>query len=881
MARTRDDLGDTRLVAGVPPPRSPNWRRVMDHPPVAISLEDRARPRPRAPKPDMRLNLIGTLAATSLALLAYFAALLGNFSPPPTFAGVLFAIAPCCAIPATVLLSVRARAEQDEALRAVTAGLAVACVGMVLQLMAFRPIDSGGGVFGTSGAGAVLIYLFWHLALPAGVLAATIGRPRTGRRRIGVAVGIALALLLATVVPDSWDLIHANGSYSALLLVGLVFCIVFTGLVIIRWVRRNGFRPSATRGWITIAMVMSVYDLALSALGHRRFSDIWWASLGIRGATYAVLLGGLIVNTATQLQRLERYASTEIARAEGEVNSWAEVTERLLAATSALSAAVTAGDVAVLLTAAGAGAIEVEDAAIYLVERDGPGRLRMIGALRDAGLVQWAEAQAGTPYTDVLLTRIPLFLETAAQIAEEYPSGVGQRPGDAPGRPVQSLVALPLVAGDTAIGSLVLVGSRPREFRRLDRELLSALVRVGAQALQRALLYEQQSSLATTLQEALLPQSLPARDDVDLIGRYLPATAGVDVGGDWYDVLELGGSDLLLVVGDVMGKGVPAATLMGQLRSAVRTLAAVDPDPGAILTGLDQLAVGFELDDIVTLVIVALDADAGTAVIANAGHLPPLVFSPGRSGAPATGPNDTSPPIGVPVNGPRASHLLQLEPGSALLLLTDGLVEERANDLDLRMASLAERATELLADPAADLEQVADALVQPRVHRDDDVTVLLARLRSASDGAGGVVHPGASVSDITSLLEVRLPVDPTAVATARGLVREAVLASGVMVGPELLDAILLVTSELVTNGLAHGEPPVTLRVEHRGGRIRLTVSDAGSNIPRPRIAGPEATGGRGLFLVSALATAWKIEPSGGAGEGRRTAGTAVWAEFAL
>ena len=102
----------------------------------------------------------------------------------------------------------------------------------------------------------------------------------------------------------------------------------------------------------------------------------------------------------------------------------------------------------------------------------------------------------------------------------------------------------------------------------------------------RALLYEEQSSLSNTLQSALLPQSLPRRTDVDLVGRYLPATKGVDVGGDWYDVLELGGSELLLVVGDVMGKGVPAATLMGQMRSAVRTLAAVDPDPAAILPGL-------------------------------------------------------------------------------------------------------------------------------------------------------------------------------------------------------------------------------------------------------------------------------------------------------
>ena len=231
----------------------------------------------------------------------------------------------------------------------------------------------------------------------------------------------------------------------------------------------------------------------------------------------------------------------------------------------------------------------------------------------------------------------------------------------------------------------MLTGTRPREFRRLERELLGALVRVGAQALHRALLYEEQSSLATTLQSALLPQSLPRRDDVDLVGRYLPATKGVDVGGDWYDVLELGGSKLLLVVGDVMGKGVPAATLMGQMRSAVRTLAAVDPDPAAILSGLDQLAMGFALDDIVTLVIVSLDVDTGAAVIANAGHLSPLVFAPGAAGR-AGHPGD--PHVAADRGaGQRSAGQLpaaRWPPGSGLLLLTDGLVEERDNDLDAR-----------------------------------------------------------------------------------------------------------------------------------------------------------------------------------------------------
>ncbi len=509
-----------------------------------------------------------------------------------------------------------------------------------------------------------------------------------------------MMVVFATVFPASWELVKADGGYSATYVVGLLLVIVFTTSVVIRWIRRNGLRPTATRGWITIAMVLSVYDLVLNVLGHQRYSSIWWASLGIRAATFAVLLGGLLVHTAIQLQRLERYATTELDRAEGEANSWAEVTERLLAATSALSAAVTADDVAVLLTAAGASAIEVDDASIYLLEPEGPQRFRLIGGLRDGGLGPPAEDGVGHPHADVLTTGSPIFLENAAQLARAYPGGIGQPPD----RRIQCLAALPLVAGETPIGALVLTGTRPRQFRRLDQELLGALVRVGAQALHRALLYEQQSSLSTHASVSAAPAE-PAAPGGRRPRRSLPAGDG----RAWTSAAtgttcsSSAAPTSLLVVGDVMGKGVPAATLMGQMRSAVRTLAAVDPDPAAILSGLDQLATGFPPDDIVTLVIVSLDVDTGVAVIANAGHLSPLVFAPGTPGELATPEVRTSPPIGVPVSGPRASAQLRLTPGSGLLLLTDGLVEERDNDLDATLAVLTRRTAELLGRPRSRL----------------------------------------------------------------------------------------------------------------------------------------------------------------------------------
>ena len=183
----------------------------------------------------------------------------------------------------------------------------------------------------------------------------------------------------------------------------------------------------------------------------------------------------------------------------------------------------------------------------------------MLGGIGDKRHRIWAAEIAGTLYTDVMSMPDPVFLETPRQIDSFYPAGTGS--GAA--LPVAAAAALPLLVGDKSLGSLVLTSRRGRHFRRLERELLAALARVGAQAMERALLYEQQSSLATTLQGALLPQSLPYRTDVDLAAVYLSATAtaNVEVGGDWYDVLEIGGSSLLLVVGDVMGKGVPPVLL--------------------------------------------------------------------------------------------------------------------------------------------------------------------------------------------------------------------------------------------------------------------------------------------------------------------------------
>jgi anti-sigma regulatory factor (Ser/Thr protein kinase) len=261
--------------------------------------------------------------------------------------------------------------------------------------------------------------------------------------------------------------------------------------------------------------------------------------------------------------------------------------------------------------------------------------------------------------------------------------------------------------------------------------------------------------------------------------------------------------------------------------------------------------------------------------VANAGHLPPLLFVPGAEARPIS--EGTSPPIGVPVTGPRATAAFAVAAGASVLLLTDGLVEERGTDLGTRLTLVTERGQMMLATPDTSLSSVADALVHTREHREDDVTVLLARRPHEA------VLPDDSARQPVSLLRVELDSDLSAVGAARRMVRDSVRTLATQldepVDPETVDALLLVTSELVTNGLRHGEPPVLLHLDRRGERLRLTVTDQGVRIPRPRVAEPDSTGGRGLFLVSALSDAWKIEPHGG--ERNNAPGTAVWAEFSL
>jgi serine phosphatase RsbU (regulator of sigma subunit) len=208
--------------------------------------------------------------------------------------------------------------------------------------------------------------------------------------------------------------------------------------------------------------------------------------------------------------------------------------------------------------------------------------------------------------------------------------------------------------------------------------------------------------------------------------RYVAGESGLRVGGDWYDCVEVGDHLVALVVGDVMGKGLHAAALMGQLRTTLRTLTVIDPSPSAVLTAMDRVTQDLDPDEIATIVYVLLDLSTGAARIARAGHLPPLLTGPdGQTRAVYGG---GSPPLGAPT-GERGEVELQIPVGSVLVLYSDGMVEDRETGLGPGLSTLIESAGRLTAQPFRSLEPMADALLdganQPQ--REDDVTLLLAR----------------------------------------------------------------------------------------------------------------------------------------------------------
>lgn len=411
------------------------------------------------------------------------------------------------------------------------------------------------------------------------------------------------------------------------------------------------------------------------------------------------------------------------------------------------------------------------------------------------------------------------------------------------------LAVLPLPAGGRMAGACLVGWDQPHEFTPDERALLTASAGLAGQALLRAHAFDAEHELVGMLQRTLLPRRLPRLPGAVAVARYLPTTAGLEVGGDWYDVIPLADNHVAFVIGDVQGHNAGAATLMGQMRTALRAYAAEGHTPDVVVAHANRLLLDMETDLFATCCYVDVDMEQGTAWCVRAGHLPPVLRHP--DGTTEIVEAEGGPPLGVLTQAEFPITPLRLQPGTVLALTTDGLVESAETDID---AGLDRLTSELAAADPGHLGLVADALLTG-AHRGDDVALLLMR------------YDGMAVRPLRETWTVwRVP---EAVRHARRFTRRTLRTWGVP--SDTMDTALLVVSELVTNALVHTDGQVRLDLSLVNHRLRLAVADTSPRSPvKNTNVGWEATGGRGILLVEAVSEAWGTVPVSG--------GKQVWAD---
>ncbi|MEV3987749.1 SpoIIE family protein phosphatase [Streptomyces sp. NPDC049837] len=461
------------------------------------------------------------------------------------------------------------------------------------------------------------------------------------------------------------------------------------------------------------------------------------------------------------------------------------------------------------------------------------------------------------PMSEVVRTLAPRFIESPEDFATSYPilwphiSGLG----------ITSAAYLPLIAQARPIGALGLLYSDKNGFTPEDRNVLVALGSSIAQSIQRAMLFEQEHDLAEGLQQAMLPRRIPQVPGAQIAVRYRSARLGRDIGGDWYDIIPLPGGRVGAVIGDVQGHDTHAAAVMGQLRIVLRAYAAEGHTPATVMARASSFLHELDTDRFATCTYLEADLATGVVQVVRAGHVDPLLRD--TDGDCRRVPVQGGMPLGLSAEFGALDYpvaILELDPGQALLLYTDGLVEQPGADLDEGMQWL----TALVRGGPDDLQDLADHLcdvVDERGGEDDVAILLLRREGGFTPQAGGRLQQHVAQSD------------PEALSSARHMIRAAVRAWG---AGERADDIELVADELITNALLHtdGGAIVTLRMlAGHERRLRVEVEDRSSALPRRRDAGLSGVSGRGLLLVDLLTDVWGVDSRG--------SGKCVWCEFTV
>ena len=583
------------------------------------------------------------------------------------------------------------------------------------------------------------------------------------------------------------------------------------------WEHRFPEGLGADKPWArsVLAIPLSVRDERLGAIG------LMFRTEGRLGRDERRLAKSFAEQAALAFERARLFEDERAAR---------ETTERLHEFASALSAVASADEVLSILIEDGRRLVGA-GAAWAAVLDVGTQELRAAAQRGYEGVMAGFEhlpLDSPMPASDAAREGREIWFDSLERFDRAYPEF--QRPSAERGG---GFGCLPMFdASRTVIGVACFQLDHRGAISSRQRSSMRAIVALCAQSLERAQLYERERTVAATLQKSLLPGSLPEERRVRVATRYRPGTQDLDIGGDWYDVIHVEGDRIGVAVGDVVGHGLEAASAMGQLRSALRSLALMGDGPAAVIHGLDRFARTTGPATVATLAYAELDLRTDTLRYACAGHPPPFVVIGRRVDQLMEG--RTTPLAALPEAPSAEEGVHAFPPGSTLLLYSDGLIERRGEPLDVGM----ERLRALLADTASeDAEHLADIVLEAltgEVPQDDDVALLCLRT---------VADPGP--------LSVSVPAEPSALVGLRADVRGWLTAQAI---PEDVHAdVVLACDEACANAIEHAyrtttSRPIRVELRREDDRVVIQVEDAGTW--RDDLV--EGDRGRGISIMRAV-----------------------------
>jgi serine phosphatase RsbU (regulator of sigma subunit)/anti-sigma regulatory factor (Ser/Thr protein kinase) len=473
------------------------------------------------------------------------------------------------------------------------------------------------------------------------------------------------------------------------------------------------------------------------------------------------------------------------------------------------------------------------DAAAILLLEAGQSRLRLVSA---AGLADLPERDLLIPVGEGIAGRAAATgaLEAVAPIKADGPleavlgtAGMG------------SALVVPMKVEGRVSGAILVARHAASPFAEGDHRLLALIADRAALAIEHARLYQRELGIVEALQRSLLPERLPRLPGVDIAARYIAGGAGADVGGDWYDAIPLAGGRIAMALGDVVGHGIGAAALMGQLRNALRAYALEGHSPSEVVSKLDRMVQRLEQGRMATLLFMVFEPDLGTVRFSSAGHLPPLVVDP--DGVARYLDDGRTPPLGVMPEAEHVEATAEIPAGSTLVLYSDGLVEERGVGLDRGLETLKRTTVKGSREPEALCDQIIESLFEDRDVR-DDVAVLVLR----------------TVALHEARLELELTADPDAQRAMRRTLGRWLTGAGV--GDEVNHEVQVACHEVCSNSIEHGhrfsDEIVVIEAELEGDLLSVVVTDSGTwRDPR------ESDRGRGLDMAQAFMDTVEVEIS--------------------